>query len=89
MELTITKAHGGAVASPVLAGVLVTYRLTFYLLPFFVAMVMLGLRELRLRKAVLLKGGSFVRRGWSIVAPRLASLLALGGAPSGGPGISL
>ncbi len=78
-ELTITKALGGAVAAPVLAGVLVTYRLIYYLLPFCAAIVMLGFRELRLRSEFLIKGGVVVRNGWSIVAPRLAAMLALGG----------
>jgi phosphatidylglycerol lysyltransferase len=79
LELTVTKALGGSVAAPVLAGALVTYRLVYYLFPFCVAILMLGVRELRLRKSLLMKSGGVVRRGWSIVAPRLASLLALGG----------
>jgi phosphatidylglycerol lysyltransferase len=79
LELTITKALGGAVASPVLAGALVTYRLIYYVVPFFTAIVLLGSRELLRRKAALMKGGVMVGRGWGIVAPRLASLLTLGG----------
>ncbi|MCW1884335.1 bifunctional lysylphosphatidylglycerol flippase/synthetase MprF [Luteolibacter flavescens] len=79
LELTITKAVGTAIAAPVLAGALVTYRILYYLLPFFSAILLLGIREMRLRRTVLKKGGTLVMRGWSMVAPRLASLLALGG----------
>jgi phosphatidylglycerol lysyltransferase len=79
LELTITKALGASIAAPVLAGALVTYRILYYLLPFFAAILMLGVRELRLRRVALKKGGTLMMRGWSLVAPRLASLLALGG----------
>lgn len=79
LELALTKALGTAVAAPVLAGTLVTYRLIYYLLPFATAILMLGLRELRLRREALRKGGRMAMRGWSMIAPRLAVLLALGG----------
>ncbi len=79
LEYALTKALAGLIAAPSLAGGLVTYRLLYYLFPFFVAVLLLGFRELRLRRAMLKKGGQWALRGWSIIAPRLASLLALAG----------
>jgi phosphatidylglycerol lysyltransferase len=79
LEFTMTKALGAAVAAPVLAGTLVSYRLIYYLLPFAIAIFMLGLRELHRRKEGIAKGGRLALRGWNMIAPRLAALLALGG----------
>ncbi|GEP45326.1 bifunctional lysylphosphatidylglycerol flippase/synthetase MprF [Brevifollis gellanilyticus] len=79
LELAITKALGSTVAAPVLAGTLVTYRLLYYLLPFAAAIILLGLREMSLRRHALERGGRLALRGWSMVAPRLAVLLVLGG----------
>ena len=79
LELALTKALGATVAGPLLAGVLVTYRLLYYLLPFGIAITLLGARELHLRSEMLIKGGRFAMRSWSMVAPRLAGWLALGG----------
>lgn len=79
LEFTITKALGAAVAAPVLAGVLVTYRLLYYLLPFLVAIALLSVREFRRQREVIVKGGAAALRGWSLAAPRLTALLALGG----------
>lgn len=79
LEYAMTKALGALIAAPALAGSLVTYRLVYYLLPFFAGVVLLGFREVRLRREMFKKGGRIAMRGWSIVAPRLASFLALGG----------
>ena len=79
LEITVTKALHGAVAGPVLAGALITYRLVYYLIPFSVAIVMLGLRELRLRRELVIKGTAIVRRSWGAIAPRMVAWLALGG----------
>lgn len=79
LEFTLTRTLAGAVAAPVLAGTLVSYRLLYYLLPFFLAILALGIRELVLRRETLKSGGSAVLRGWGMIAPRLAALLALGG----------
>ena len=79
LEFTLTKALGSVIAAPVLAGALVTYRLLYYLLPFLAGIVMLGLGEIRIRKEALKKRAPKLLHGWSVVAPRLASLLALGG----------
>jgi len=79
LELTMTKALGTAVATPVLAGALVTYRLLYYVLPFLVAILMLGWRELEQRREFVKSGFVLAWRGWAALAPRLAGLLALGG----------
>ncbi len=79
LELTVTKTLASSVATPVLAGALVTYRLIFYLLPFLLAILMLGFRELHQKQDVLRSGFALARRGWTALAPRLAALLALGG----------
>ena len=79
LEITVTKALSGAVAGPVLAGVLITYRLVYYLIPFSLAILMLGFRELRLRKDLIFRGTAMVPRGWGVVAPRMVAWLALGG----------
>lgn len=79
LEYAVTKALAGVVAAPLLAGTLVTYRLLYYLLPFFVGIVLFGARELRLRRELIARGGALAMRGWSFAGPRLASLLALGG----------
>jgi phosphatidylglycerol lysyltransferase len=79
LEFTITKALSGAIAAPMLAGVLVIYRLLYYFIPFAVGIALLGVRELRLRRKSLQRGSTAIRKGWGIVAPRLAALLALAG----------
>src|SRR5436190_8942110 len=50
LEYAMTKALGAMIAGPTLAGGLVTYRLLYYLLPFFAAILLLGAREVRLRR---------------------------------------
>ncbi len=79
LELTVSKFLSGTVPAATLAGALVTYRLLFYLLPFAAGIVLLGWRELRHRGEWLVRGGHLVRRGWVTMAPRLGTLLALGG----------
>ncbi len=79
LELTVSKMLSGIVPSATLAGALVTYRLLFYLLPLAAAVALLSWRELGQRGKLLSRGGHLVRRGWVSMAPRLATLLALGG----------
>lgn len=79
LELALTKALAAAVAAPVLAGTLVTYRVLYYLLPFALAVVLLGGREVSRRKEAMKHGGRMAWKAWSMIAPRLASWLALGG----------
>jgi phosphatidylglycerol lysyltransferase len=79
LELTITKMLAGSLAAPTLAGALIAYRLLYYVLPFCVAMVLLGAGELWLRRTRIRSGASRVVKVWSSFAPRLGALLALGG----------
>lgn len=79
LEYTITKSLAASIAAPTLAGTLITYRITYYLLPFFIALALLSLREITLRRASLHKGGKLALKGWSAIGPRLASILALAG----------
>lgn len=79
LELTLTKVLAGAVAAPALAGGLIAYRLLYYLLPFLMAVILLGGRELYRRRTLIQQGGRWARRGWSMIVPRLAAYLALGG----------
>ena len=79
LELTVSKLLSGTVPAATLAGALVTYRLIYYLLPFAGAIAMLGWREVRHRGEWLRRGGHLMKRGWVSMAPRLATLLALGG----------
>ncbi len=79
LEFAMTKALGNAVAAPVLVGVLLAYRLIYYLLPFGTAIVCLGLRELHVRPGPVGKWTRLTFRGIGIIAPRVAALLALSG----------
>lgn len=80
-EFLVTKVAGAVIAGPVLAAALISYRLIYYLLPFAAASLVLGVRGrgLRSRAAVLEQGGRAALRGWSMIAPRIASWLALAG----------
>lgn len=79
LELSITRMLSGAIPAATLAGALVTYRLLFYVMPFLLAVLMLGWRELWLRRTTLRAGMGLVLRGWNTFAPRLGAWLALGG----------
>lgn len=76
LELLITRALAGSLSAPDLATALVSYRLLYYILPFLAAILEIGLWRLHPRGAGL---GKKALRGWSMIAPRLASWLALGG----------
>ena len=79
LELSITKMLAGTIPAATLAGSLVTYSLLYYLLPFFIAMIMLAWRELWMRRTTVKAGAAVAVRGWNTFAPRLGELLALGG----------
>lgn len=79
LELALMTALAGTVPSAVLAGTLVTYRLLYYLLPFATAIFLLAVREVHRRRQSLQRRSRHVLKGWSMLAPRLATLLALGG----------
>ena len=79
LELSITKMLAGSIPAATLAGSLIIYRLLYYLLPFLIAMLMLGWRELWSRRTTVKAGAAMALRGWNTFAPRLGALLALGG----------
>lgn len=79
LELAITTILSGTLAAATLAGALVTYRLLYYVLPFLVAILMLGSREVWARRTGIKTGAGHALRGWNSFAPRLGALLALGG----------
>jgi len=79
MELSISKLAAGMVGTPVLAGALLTYRLTYYLIPFVIAVAAVGVREIWSKRhwAKITVDGT--GRAWSAIAPRLAGMSALAG----------
>ncbi len=79
MELSISKLSVGMVAQPVMAGALLTYRMTYYLIPFVIAVAAVALRELWAKRhwAKITVDGT--GKAWSSIAPRLAGMSALAG----------
>jgi phosphatidylglycerol lysyltransferase len=79
MELSISKLAAGTIATPVLAGALLAYRLTYYLIPFVIAVGAVGAREVWNKRhwAQITVDGT--ARAWSAIAPRLAGMSALAG----------
>ena len=79
MELFITKFTRGMVAGPVIAGALLTYRLTYYLIPFMLAVAFTGGREIWMRRHWAKRTVDGTGKAWSAIAPRLAGMTALAG----------
>lgn len=79
MELFITKFTRGMVAGPVIAGALLTYRLTYYLIPFLLAVACIAGREIWMRRHWAKRTVDSTGRVWSAIAPRLAGMTALAG----------
>ncbi len=79
MELFITKFATGMAPGPVMAGALLTYRLTYYLIPFMIAVAAVSVREIWAKRhwAKMTVGGT--GKAWSAIAPRLAGMSALAG----------
>ncbi len=79
MELFITKFSVGMVEPAMMVGALMTYRLTYYLIPFMIAVAAVGCREIWAKRhwAQMTVDGS--SRAWSAIAPRLAGMSALAG----------
>ncbi len=79
MELSISKLAAGTIATPLLAGALLAYRLTYYLIPFVIAVAAVGAREIWHKRhwAQITVDGT--ARAWSAIAPRLAGMSALAG----------
>jgi phosphatidylglycerol lysyltransferase len=67
------------VAQPVMVGALLTYRLTYYLIPFVIAVAAVAAREIWAKRhwAKLTVDGT--GKAWSAIAPRLAGMSALAG----------
>lgn len=79
MELSITKFSAGMVAQPVMVGALLTYRLTYYLIPFVLAVAVVAAREIWGRRHWAKVTVAHTSKAWSAIAPRLAGMSALAG----------
>lgn len=79
MELSISKLAAGSVAPSVMAGALLAYRLTYYLIPFVVAVAAVAVRELWGKRHLAKPAVDGTARAWSAIAPRLAGMSALAG----------
>ncbi|MEI6818324.1 MAG: bifunctional lysylphosphatidylglycerol flippase/synthetase MprF [Verrucomicrobiota bacterium] len=79
MELFITKFAGGVVASPIIVGALLTYRLTYYLSPFVLAVAVVAAREIWVKRHWAKITVDTTSKAWAAIAPRLAAMSALVG----------
>lgn len=79
MELFITKFSVGMVEPAVMVGALMTYRLTYYLIPFMIAVTAVGCREIWAKRHWAQMTVDGTSRAWSAIAPRLAGMSALAG----------
>ena len=79
MELFITKFAGGMVASPIIVGALLTYRLTYYLIPFVLAVAAVAAREIWAKRHWAKITVDTTGKAWAAIAPRLAAMSALVG----------
>ena len=79
MELSITKFAAGMVTAPVIAGALLTYRLTYYLIPFVIAVAAVAGREIWAKRHWAKLTVDSTGKAWSAIAPRLAGMSALAG----------
>lgn len=79
MELSVTKFAQGMASPAVMAGSLLTYRLTYYLIPFLIAVIVVAGREIWAKRhwARITMDGT--GKAWSAIAPRLAGMSALAG----------
>ena len=79
MELFITKFAGGMAASPIIVGALLTYRLTYYLIPFVLAVAAVAAREIWAKRHWAKITVDTTSKAWAAIAPRLAAMSALVG----------
>jgi len=79
MELSISKLAAGSIATPTLAGALLAYRLTYYLIPFVIAVAAVGAREIWHKRHWAQITVDRTTQAWSAIAPRLAGMSALAG----------
>ncbi len=79
MELSVSKLAAGMTEPSLMAGALLTYRLTYYLIPFVCAVVAVSAREIWNKRhwAKITVDGT--AKAWSAIAPRLAGMTALAG----------
>jgi len=79
MELLISKFAAGMVNPAMMAGALLTYRLTYYLIPFVLAVAAVGMREIWAKRHWAKITVDNTGKAWSAIAPRLAGMSALAG----------
>lgn len=79
LELSITKLTGPYIPAAWLAAALLLYRAVYYLFPFLLAALALGLREAWAHRKHIARGAGFVGGMWMRMGPRLGPLLALAG----------
>ncbi|MFT3991481.1 MAG: bifunctional lysylphosphatidylglycerol flippase/synthetase MprF [Luteolibacter sp.] len=79
MELSISKLSSAMVSMPEMAGALMTYRLVYYLIPFALAVAVVGIREMWRNLHWAKKTVDGTARAWAAIAPRLAGMTALAG----------
>jgi len=79
MELFITKFSAGMVPQPLMVGALLTYRLTYYLIPFLFAVTTVSVREIWAKRHWAKATVNGTSKAWSAIAPRLAAMSALAG----------
>jgi len=79
MELSISKLAAGMMSPPMLAGALLAYRLTYYLIPFVIAVAAVATREIWSKRHLAKPTVDATAKAWSAIAPRLAGMSALAG----------
>jgi len=79
VELSISKLAAGMITSPVMAGALLAYRLTYYLIPFMFAVAAVAAREIWSKRHWAKTAVDGTAKAWSAIAPRLAGMSALAG----------
>lgn len=79
MELSISKFTAGMVAPATMMGALLTYRLTYYLIPFVIAVMAVSVREIWAKRHWAKRTVDTTGKAWSAIAPRLAAMSALAG----------
>ena len=79
MELFITKFSAGMVSQPLMVGALLTYRLTYYFIPFVIAVAAVSGREIWAKRHWAKITVDNSGKAWSAIAPRLAGMSALAG----------
>ena len=79
MELSVSKLAAGMMSPPMLAGALLAYRLTYYLIPFVIAVAAVATREIWCNRHWAKITVDSTAKAWSAIAPRLAGMSALAG----------